>query len=814
MLPSAGTPCPDNRTLEQLLLGCLTGSEAEQLEAHIAACTRCVAVAQALQPADAVVRALHGADDGPTVPQQELIDAVVPLLKRLRPSDMTETVPPRGGRGVAAASANDTTGSFGPATPVGDALEITSLGDYRVLRQLGAGGMGVVYLAEDPQLRRQVALKVIRPELVARADLRKRFLSEAQAVAAVEHDHIVAIFHVGEHDGVPYLVMPLLRGKTLEERLRETDGPLPIDEFLRIGRQTAEGLAAAHARGLVHRDVKPNNIFLESAGGRVKILDFGLAHLVQEETAGPEGTVTGTPAYMAPEQGRGEPADARCDLFSLGCVLYRMATGRAPFRGDDVVSVLLSVALDQPPLPRTLNPHIAPALDALILQLLAKRGEDRPASAQAVADTLRAIEHQRAEARRPRPRRWPWIGAAVAAVLLAIGLTTWLLHGEAVPPEPGQVTFEHQAADPRLILQRDDEPEQLVDLQVNRIVTLAPGDYAIRSAQEQPGRRLMPDRMLVKPGEAMVVPLALVGEVRKHELHQRAVTAVALSPVPGSLQALSTSLDRSVVSWDAGANGEPRTLGEHHDPIHCLALSGDGQRVATGSGGRAPPRRKADCTICIWDSEGRREPIVLTGHDSWVTSVAFAPDGLQLLAGGADGTLFVWDLKTNTVRHRLAGHDAVHVRGVGFAPDGKQALSCGDDKMILLWDVVKGQLTRRLAEQPEALRAAVFAPDGDHIASAGEDGTVRVWEIKTGTCRVMRGHKEAVHAVAWSRDGRRLLSGGEDGTVRLWDAASGTELATLTGHRARVNGVAFSANGRHALSGSSDRTVRLWELPR
>ncbi len=194
-----------------------------------------------------------------------MIDAVVPLLKRLRRADTTETLPPRDG--ASELTGDNTTGLAETATPP-VRVELAELGEYRVLRQLGVGGMGVVYIAEDPKLRRQIALKIIRPDLVARADLRERFLREAQAVAAVEHDHIVAIFHVGEHNGTPYLAMPLLRGRPLEEALREADGPLPVDEVLRIGRQTAEGLAAAHERGLVHRDIKPNNIFLEAPATR------------------------------------------------------------------------------------------------------------------------------------------------------------------------------------------------------------------------------------------------------------------------------------------------------------------------------------------------------------------------------------------------------------------------------------------------------------------------------------------------------------------------------------------------------------------
>src|SRR5262249_53059125 len=219
-------------------------------------------------------------------------------------------------------------------------------------RLLGAGGMGLVFEAQDPDLRRPVALKVMRPEVAARAEARQRFLREARTAAALNHDHVLPIYQVGEANGVPLIAMPLLAGEALEARLRR-EGRLPVAEVLRIGRETAEGLAAAHAAGLVHRDLKPSNLWLEAPGGRVKVLDFGLARPLQTDvhlTA--SGVVVGTPGYMSPEQADGEPLDGRSDLFSLGCVLYRAATGVSPFQGKTLSALLLAVARDDPRPPR------------------------------------------------------------------------------------------------------------------------------------------------------------------------------------------------------------------------------------------------------------------------------------------------------------------------------------------------------------------------------------------------------------------------------------------------------------------------------
>jgi serine/threonine protein kinase len=269
--------------------------------------------------------------------------------------------------------------------------ELGRLGAYRVLRVIGVGGMGVVYEAEEPVLERRVALKVLLPALAASVSARQRFLREARAAAKVEHERIVPIFQVGEDRGMPYLAMPLLKGESLEQRLAR-EGRLPADEVMRIGREVAEALDAAHAHGLIHRDVKPANIWLEGPAARVKLLDFGLARSLETDTPlTQQGSLVGSPAFMAPEQAAGEPTDARCDLFSLGCVLYRASTGRLPFEGINLLTTLLAVMHKQPPAPFEVFSALPAPLSALIMQLLAKKPQDRPATAAAVIEAMSAM---------------------------------------------------------------------------------------------------------------------------------------------------------------------------------------------------------------------------------------------------------------------------------------------------------------------------------------------------------------------------------------------------------------------------------------
>src|SRR5262245_10953564 len=266
-------------------------------------------------------------------------------------------------------------GTFGPElydflSPPQEADELGRMGPYRILRVLGAGGMGVVYEAEEPALERRVALKVLLPALAASASARQRFLREARAAAKVEHERIVPIFQVGEERGLPYLAMPLLKGESLETRIRR-EGRLPMGEALRIGREVADALAAAHERGLIHRDIKPGNIWLEGAAAMVKLLDFGLARSLETDSAPltQQGSLVGTPAFMAPEQAAGLTVDARCDLFSLGCVLYQTTTGQLPFQGATAVLTLMAVMQRQPLPPAFVRPDVPPALSDLIMRL-------------------------------------------------------------------------------------------------------------------------------------------------------------------------------------------------------------------------------------------------------------------------------------------------------------------------------------------------------------------------------------------------------------------------------------------------------------
>jgi len=302
-----------------------------------------------------------------------------------------------------------TPGGLGPEGRIFDFLapprkpgSLGRLGHYEVLEVVGRGGMGVVFRAFDETLQRVVAIKTMAGDLAASATARKRFTREAQAAAAICHEHVVTIHAVDEDYRPPYLVMQFIEGASLQEKVNWT-GPLDPAVVLRIGIEAAYGLAAAHKQGLVHRDIKPANILLEAGTERVKITDFGLARAGDDATLTRDGMIAGTPAYMSPEQAEGRPVDHRSDLFSLGSVLYAMGTGLSPFRGGTAVSVLKRVCHEEPRPLREANPDAPEWLAAIITKLHAKDPAGRYQSAAEVAGVLarRLAILQRAPAAAP-----------------------------------------------------------------------------------------------------------------------------------------------------------------------------------------------------------------------------------------------------------------------------------------------------------------------------------------------------------------------------------------------------------------------------
>jgi serine/threonine protein kinase len=472
MTMPASVSCPEPDCWQALLAASLSPEEAERCERHLAVCPACQERLDRAPACAEELRQLARQTGDPTTASAD--PTLIGLVERLHEV--------QSGPGLAApenASPEPADLYFLRPTDRPDLLGM--LGVYEVQEVIAQGGMGVVLKAYEPALQRLVAIKVLAAAIAGSAIARRRFTREAQAAAAVCHDHVVAVHGVHEIDGLPYLVMQYVDGESVQRRLNHT-GPLAVDEIVRIGQQTASGLAAAHAQGLIHRDITPANLLLERVAGdgwrvagedkdsssspithhpspatRVKITDFGLARMIDDVGLTQNGVVAGTPEYMAPEQARGEALDHRSDLFSLGSVLYALCTGVPPFRGANTLAVLRQVSEETPPPIRSLNPEVPAWLEALVARLMAKDPAER---FQSAAEVARLLEDYLAHLHQPdsipvpppvpagptsprRARRLFFLGALLLAALGAAGALQVVAQlAPGVPVKPGAYPHE------------------------------------------------------------------------------------------------------------------------------------------------------------------------------------------------------------------------------------------------------------------------------------------------------------------------------------------------------------------------------------
>jgi uncharacterized protein (TIGR03067 family) len=451
------------------------------------------------------------------------------------------------------------------------------IGHYEVLEVLGRGGFGIVFRAFDDTLQRVVAVKVLAPSIAATSPARKRFEREATSFAQVKHENVVHVYSV-EKEPLPYLVMEFVPGETLQQKLDRT-GPLDIPEVLRLGRQIAEGLAAAHATGLIHRDVKPANVLIEGGPhGRAKLTDFGLARAADDASISQSGVVAGTPLYMAPEQAKGDTLDHRADLFSLGSVLYTMLTGRPAFRASTTLAVLKRVADDEPRPIREVIPEVPEWMCRIVMKLLAKDPADRFQTAREVADVLADCEAQlkqfgalRDFSRIPggKPTRGP-VGKMVLAsslvvlsVVGAVAVALGLFWKSQAPPD-GQLTIHTD--DPGLVIMLDGQLVSWSMVEVpdglrhehSRSVGMGvkPGEHRVLALKD--GRPFQEANFVIAPGE------------------QKTVEFRAAPPPPGGG---ASDKDRLQGTWVA-MTGE--TLGGPLQPeeLKRLTIEFDGDRVS------------------------------------------------------------------------------------------------------------------------------------------------------------------------------------------------------------------------------------------
>ncbi|MFO0804395.1 MAG: protein kinase [Gemmataceae bacterium] len=645
--------------------------------------------------------------------------------------------------------------------PTSTANLIGRLGGFDIKRVVGRGGMGVVLHAFDPHLERDVAVKVLDPQLANDSTARKRFCREARAAAAVTHDNLVAVHtvHEDEEHNLPYFVMQLIAGESLEQRLKRV-GKLPPDEVAKIGQQAAAGLAAAHAGGLIHRDIKPGNILLEAGTDRVKLTDFGLARGFEDVRLTRTGFVAGTPLYMAPEQAHGESIDHRSDLFSLGSVLYEAATGRHPFEGKTPLAVLRRVADETQPSLQELDPTFPTWLSDVIDRLLEKNPADRFQTATEVAKIFEVELARHGIALPPgcgktsayskRTRKhicWKTVSFRVLPLLLGIGI--------------GALAMElWPAPKPETIYVNGNGHGQIAD----------------------PG----PEPKFTIPGKS------------------GPVWALAFTP---NGRTLAVGAEDGSINLFNLAEKEPvnfKTLARTGRHVWNIDISSDGKYLVAPSD---------DLDVEVYDISAYKVDSKFAPGAS-TKSAAFSPDGQFLITGDRSGSIMVWDRQTQIPRELEGNRGTAHA--VAVSPDSTQLAEAGSNGAVMLWNLKRADAKPDTLEQHSGpVYGLAYSPDKENprLASAGWDGTVRIWNPqRKEQLRVLKGHEGDVFGVSFGKGGKVVASASSDGTVRVWDVESGKELHVFRGNGRAFHTVRFSPDGTTLVAGSRDGMVRAWDV--
>ncbi|MCE9566435.1 MAG: serine/threonine protein kinase [Planctomycetes bacterium] len=749
--------CPPAGDLERLVRGRLTEARAAALADHVGVCVGCQIRLDALAGGNANELTTNlricQKDTPPT--DSAYWKAISAVEAEVRTTGVFANAPsdsPDGGLPL---------DFLQPANEVG---RLGTLGSFGIIRVVGRGGMGVVLHAYDPCLARDVAVKVIDPKLANNEVARQRFCREARAAAAVTHDNLVAVHQVDEDEasGLPYLVMQLINGESLEQRLKRV-GKLPPVEVARLGMQAAAGLAAAHAGGLIHRDIKPGNILLEAPSDRVKLTDFGLARAVEDVKLTRTGFVAGSPLYMAPEQARGDDVDHRADLFSLGSVLYEAATGTPPFEAKTPLAVLRRVSDEIPRSLAEVDPEIPDWLSEIVDKLLAKDAGNRQQTAAEVAEAF-AGELARSHGLSPLDvpadlcsgssrsgtathrkricwkgvayRGTPWIGGmGLGALALAL---VWSPSGvEKVIEKPVEVHASPSPAEtgptPKVVLQG--EP--------GTVWTIA---------------FLGEDRLVVGMDDGQVKIWDIKKGAVSKALEPRQGGTVWSVDVSADGKRLATTCDASVVTvWNLETYKVENSFPQPTS-TKAAVFSPDGSKVATGD---------RNATIRVWDIAAQI-PVELRGHHGTVHSLAFSPDGTKLASAGSDGTAKVWNWADPTAEPVGLGEHKGPVYGIAYSPDGTKLATTGWDGTVRIWNAALGSVIQTIKAHDGDAWSVAFGNGGKWVASAGQDG-VKVWDVDTGNEVFAYRGKRAFHVVRFAKDGTTLAAGGRDGTVRVWE---------------------------------------------
>lgn len=747
-----------------------------------------------------------------------------------------------------------------------------TIGRYRLLQQIGEGGFGVVYMAEQREpVKRRVALKIIKLGMDTRQVI-ARFEAERQALAMMDHPNIAKVLDAGSTDtGRPYFVMEYIKGVPILQYCdtEKLDTKQRLDLFAMV----CHAIQHAHQKGIIHRDIKPSNVLVTMHDGVPvpKVIDFGIAkatcvELTTRTLFTEHQQMIGTPAYMSPEQAEmsGLDIDTRSDIYSLGVLLYELLTGTTPFDTKELTSkgfvemmrIIREVEPHKPSTrlsslgetgtrtaqqrravdPKKLSQALKGDLDWIVMKCLEKDRRRRYETANSlVMDIRRYLGGEAVLAAPPstayrvkkfvrRNRGSVTAGTAVAGALLI-----------------GVIAFAWQAKVARD--QRD------LAVRAERVAEDAEADAAAaqrkaEAERDRAERELTRAEWLVYAGKLMLaqsdfedgnggLALHFLGECQPNLRgwewrylwtrgsaqrtlagHKGDVWGVAFSP---DGQRIATgSADKTAKVWDA-TTGEPLlTLVGHEGMVKSVAFSSDGRRIVTGGGRWGAGKNPGE--VKVWDATTGRLLQDLQGHAYCVWSVAIDSDGPRIVSGAGDwaygpGEVKVWDALTGHEVLTLTGHTG-SVRSVAFSRDGRRIVTGSIDQTAKVWDASTGRELLTVKGLTGDARSVALSPDGERIVVAeGDPGRIAtVFDAATGAeLVVLKGHASWLNSVAYSPDGERIVTAGADQTTRVWDAATGRELLVLKGHAGGVLGVAFSPDGGRIVTASHDHTAKAWD---
>jgi eukaryotic-like serine/threonine-protein kinase len=797
---------PSQDELAAFKAGRIAAADADRIEAHLAECPEC---GQRLDELD-----VHG-------------DPLLQALRAAKTSLGELPIPAAassGGSGDCRRSAAD------------------RFGRYQVMEELGRGGMGIVYRAFDPHLRRIVALKVVMPERLGRAEDRSRFQAEAEAAARLQHANIVQIYDLGENRGELFFAMEYVEGGSLARRLPEQ--AMPFREAAATLAVLGDAVEYAHQRKIVHRDLKPANILL-TGDGTPKIADFGLCKRLDEQTGQTvDGALLGSPSYMAPEQAEGsaKTIGPATDVYGLGAILYEVLTGRPPFGGASAWETLLAVKSSEPAPPSRFQRHVPRDLETICLKCLEKTPSRRYENAAALAaDLRRFLDGVPVAARKPGVveraartiRRYPGISALSALLsvsLVAIAVILLIYNArlrqslEEARRDMYSLQLQRCAAlaeedpDHALTLLEDENrsPPDLRDFAwhylrkaCNREIFCADqGEEALCLTVAADG-----SRFAVGDARGRIVIRTDSGEPRL-TLVGPAVRITDLAFDPKRPQLASSGEDGVVRLWDVRTGKCVRDFSaavptRPENPLRCNAVrfSPDGKMLAAGY---------SDGIIRLWDPESARCTKELVGERASILSLSFNRSGRVLAAAARNETLRFWSIPNGEPACRLETAHG-YVTNVQFHPlEPSVFATTGGEGMVRLWEAVSGHVPRlrctlRGSSRPATANSIAFSPDGKKLAVGRDDHTLQVWSVETGVrSAVFRGHAAQISAVGFITPDK-VLAAGKNGRIQALSLNPGLPPRCLAAHNKKaVTALAFFPDRRHIISSGCDGALRLW----